>query len=1491
MNDLSECYRILELAPGASFEEVERAYQELLTVWQPDRFQGNPELHAKAGEKLQQINLAYQWLCAAQAAADEAAVGQSAEASPEEWAGEESVAEEGVAGEYVAGESFAEEVATTDLTDGALPEEPGDELRAAVDQRTTFSRARFPRWIWAASGLAVLITLGVVFTQRQRTPPAQQSAASADVNTGTGPAATPTGARAAGPAISGPTAEQAASTVRVRVASGGLPPQEYTGALLHRDELKEFPMMQGKHRCVLALLKGWTGAQLRGGSCKIFVMRNPPEGQAAARENLRPARLLQFDEASGLAALDYMESFEASADGGYRIERQAFAGSKAGVVRTFSASGAQPLGVEPGQAEISADSAATLHFPPAEGAAERDAGPAVVAAPATLIGFVGDEKPTAKVATLREFKLALETPMLKPTGIGFGVPQSVMAGAATTEMMVGIAILTESENPALKPQRTTLYAVAAPKEPDLSAALGAASTRRIDGKVIQTMMASPTKPNEWPSRLAAPEKEGEERVYLLQLGWPAFPNDREDAIFSRPFLVTLRYQGGKVVPTVQGLRNLNERAAAAASQTAKFPLEAAVVDLHEIAGGREVLMQLDGPPFWKRFSMTKNAWLPLPAGILANCYVTGNLDAIFVLDRGAAEIRKYSLADLRPVVGTKLAVGHDYVAVLAGCNSARAPLYLLTKDDHWVLSCDTLQRRDMAFALGEFARQRRASETKFSLEYSHQCIGDGLGFFSWPRGDTGRKYALGFVNDAVGLKGFNFNNFLEGGACVATTYGVNPESGGWMWNVLTPDGKRETTKAPASNPGFYPYWGVPNSPAVCRLAIQDSRDVPARESRLELFSYFDSSPFAEVEVPERSANLPGEKRKQRGLLAFDPYSLRMGVLSLDGKMWQVHPATVVPNRTQPVLLNWPDSSVHRGAVFRFKPLLLGGEKFTAELAGQKEPLKVENGEITFTAPQNESAAVMMLTLRVPGKDGELAYKIPLNFADPSPPIAARVGELPRSPGAKGTPPAPADTGRNLALPLSASVHALATPVQDVLGPVAGHLVLAGSSGKGSLKGSRVDLFSLQTKKVVASSESPEKASYYALADGVFEYNTERRSLTRLSVPGLRREQTMTLPNGMTLHAIGLGTAATSPLTLVLQEIQGRSVEQFDNFTVTTTRFERNAVVLDNRTLQASGWGQPKLVGWKEGAGNPYQFGSPSVTPLRLPTSHSGQFVNLPGAFLALGRSLSVTSPFTDALGGMNMARRMGLFRADPTPPTGSISGAIVGGSNGVTFKGGIGDEFSNREASFCSATPCGRYRLVGLPQDGEDESNPIEVRTIENDARLFHLGRLASFRNAFGQANRSGQDWRWAQMLGDNGPLVILAGTGKLLEIVDCDIPRLAKELLPSAFHVTSQAPACVAEGGVLEYQVAVNNPAAVAAIKLRDETPGATISPQGLLRYTAPAKVSGTTRMTLCVRLDGKDGQTVLHEFPFFVLPLQQQAPVKPGAATPPPIPGVRRL
>lgn len=58
--DLADCYRILDLPPDATQEEVKRAYRELAKVWHPDRFTGDPKLQHKAQEKLKQINSAYE---------------------------------------------------------------------------------------------------------------------------------------------------------------------------------------------------------------------------------------------------------------------------------------------------------------------------------------------------------------------------------------------------------------------------------------------------------------------------------------------------------------------------------------------------------------------------------------------------------------------------------------------------------------------------------------------------------------------------------------------------------------------------------------------------------------------------------------------------------------------------------------------------------------------------------------------------------------------------------------------------------------------------------------------------------------------------------------------------------------------------------------------------------------------------------------------------------------------------------------------------------------------------------------------------------------------------------------------------------------------------------------------------------------------------------------------------------------------------------------
>ncbi|MFB2967985.1 J domain-containing protein [Aerosakkonema sp. BLCC-F183] len=62
MSNVEQYYRILELEPGATLEEIRQGYKDLAMVWHPDRFPNHPRLRQKAHKKLQLINEAHEKL-------------------------------------------------------------------------------------------------------------------------------------------------------------------------------------------------------------------------------------------------------------------------------------------------------------------------------------------------------------------------------------------------------------------------------------------------------------------------------------------------------------------------------------------------------------------------------------------------------------------------------------------------------------------------------------------------------------------------------------------------------------------------------------------------------------------------------------------------------------------------------------------------------------------------------------------------------------------------------------------------------------------------------------------------------------------------------------------------------------------------------------------------------------------------------------------------------------------------------------------------------------------------------------------------------------------------------------------------------------------------------------------------------------------------------------------------------------------------------------
>ena len=62
MTSLDKNFEILELKPGASLDEIKRAYHDLAQVWHPDRYSHSSRLRRKAEERFKIINEAYQQL-------------------------------------------------------------------------------------------------------------------------------------------------------------------------------------------------------------------------------------------------------------------------------------------------------------------------------------------------------------------------------------------------------------------------------------------------------------------------------------------------------------------------------------------------------------------------------------------------------------------------------------------------------------------------------------------------------------------------------------------------------------------------------------------------------------------------------------------------------------------------------------------------------------------------------------------------------------------------------------------------------------------------------------------------------------------------------------------------------------------------------------------------------------------------------------------------------------------------------------------------------------------------------------------------------------------------------------------------------------------------------------------------------------------------------------------------------------------------------------
>ncbi|MGV3533316.1 MAG: hypothetical protein ACO1QR_13175, partial [Chthoniobacteraceae bacterium] len=638
------------------------------------------------------------------------------------------------------------------------------------------------------------------------------------------------------------TREQIGSTVGVRVIAGGLPVTNVTGAVLHREELPPDEPFFDQHRCVAAYLKGWTEAQLKSDQAQIVIFRNLPNQNGQMGCHAYPGKFLQFDEKTGIALFTYHQGFSADTDLGFKIVRETNAPRKAVALRygdTANLHGPTssttqqshqlwqpPVTVDEGHMDLATAASRKLALPAAPRADAVLGG----TGPASLVGFASNsEADGTDLVRPASFQISFEGPTVTPTN-----PTFTNSGGSV-QMSLGL----DRKNGAEDLNRVWILKSAVPAGTKVDLNSYAEPFTALPVAAGQEPTHAPVRVDQTVAvHLNAPQSANEETSYLVQVGWAPSISDQKPTSYSRPFLVKIARNSVGINATTEGIGGTSAPSAEKDAQTATFEMEAPVVRVFEIAEGREVLMQLNGAPYWKRFSMEKKTWLPLPPMNPATADLAGNRSSLIVLDRAAREVKRYQLTDLSEAAAAKIDLpGEELFTVRAGCLSDQAPIHVFSNRGPISLDPETLERIDDS---DERYDNRFHAEGASKLSAS----GDGIAIFSGYE-----RNVLSFRGNIVGLRNGYFDvgspNFSKG-VMVSAAYTLEERqvsscaaSGGEWQPVMVP---------PTINVGRR-LSAFPNVPVVARVSGGDTQPIPPVPPQLELFSLWHAEPLVALPVP------------------------------------------------------------------------------------------------------------------------------------------------------------------------------------------------------------------------------------------------------------------------------------------------------------------------------------------------------------------------------------------------------------------------------------------------------------------------------------------------------------------------------------------------------------------------------------------------------------------------------------------------------------------
>ncbi|MCF7786833.1 MAG: hypothetical protein K9N47_11970 [Prosthecobacter sp.] len=1314
------------------------------------------------------------------------------------------------------------------------------------------------------------------------------------------------------------TQELESAVVCVRVTMAQTLVREQTGVLLRPESFVQSPLpAESLQRLVAVLLPAYDEAALRDPGCAIHVLRRKLDANDKPYVLQCQGALAHFDAKTHAALVQYTEDFACRLDGG--LSPGAGVGAGTAGLSLLAATYEVPPPPQPGQPPPSLPKRGNIPYAeqrgtmlpggvavavlPAslqEGALRLEPAATTVDARVRVAAVLDGEGRLAGFASRKvpgeeswAFQALALPPAVEELRLLY-VPQSVetgplMKGTSWGQGWYHVTVKGVLKDP-LKELQFCRVAVQNLPTPGFPLAADVRENQQPllhDGQLI-TVSIPADGSFRFELRLPKNAKSAFQlvQVQLVKKGgsW-----DGQAAFHAAPFLIVSKSDEAGALATVLGLDAQggaakgmsNGNANADASMPAALPANATpqtapgggrpvpVVStvqktlstesriLHGVplCGGREVLLRLEGAPYWKRLSLAEGKWLPLPAvEDLGACHLAGNKDAIFVVHPSLREIRRYNATTLALEKTGRLPDGMSYQGVAAGCLTADGPVAVLT--DSGALACDA---RELLVRKTPNLEQNAAM--KLPPGFFYQAAGDGGAVWGRTYGrsaDQDRHRAYRYEDDVVG-----FSNILHREMAQTGRLPTMAATAPWDRGI-----SGEGICAPLINsPNFFLLTGN---------LRREERGPNARAGapRCTFYSFYADAPWATVDVPEARDVPPDEWRTFVERMWLDPESLTLAVWHAAEKI-TLHTLdkAALPQPAVPVLLNYPDCHVPRGGSFHFKPQILGSDAAEVSISEPPEGLTLgARGTVDWQAPQDMLPEHVTFGLKLAGAmpaQRACELKVKLRLGGQKPLVA-----VPASLSGTAAETAVAEMGqgkkaRMPLVPLSFRHYMSSSPIEYVSPGLNDYLAL-------QLRDRTLQLLSLKDWQVEGSRVLQETDCAFMAGDAVFIYNTATRVLTRHTLPGFTVTHHLPMPGKARLFGLAAGVTPSGPLTLLQVEVVPHKISP----TIMTDKL--SVTILDKQTLSLGRWApyyhreNPGILGSIIGSLLPQK------KPVHIPCSNDGRVLNFPNGLFMISPGITVNFNYYRKPQDVPDWNSWGVHLSLQPEPSMTTIASPMGGrmfSQGLVF-------FNNFPTFKVAAwwqpsaiSRCGNYIATvkteashSVPLTGQE----INIFSAADGRPLLNLAGLdlLRLRDDMNPHDTGIDDKRpLVTPLGDKNLLVLLSRGGTVLEAVDLDFERVCRLVNPATACFTSHPFPVVAEGRTLEYQVTVSNPEVVSSYELRDSTLGAEITPQGRFTYQAPPDMDRSRQFKIAVLIRFTNGETAVQEFPIYVIALKAEA------------------